>query len=411
MKVLEKSPFNELLAQSTFIFESRTMTKVTFYRIIHVICLLITLALVIRCIYNYQQDEDTSQVEYKTFHAKKGYIYPSFSICFKEPIIYPKVKKQVGDKLGKRNRYQKFLDGSLRDKKFLKIDYDDVTTNLSEHLTEFRVELQNNKFLYWKMLNDKNKNNFYLANVLQKDVTGKYTEESTKEMKSTTNPPKLYVSSRRPLEKCFAIDMPFIPQEPIVILRLKFDQAIFHNSHGRIKPNKKQFYVVFHYPEQRILNSFTAQSTWISSFNKSDNYIRSIYVGYVEVLKRRNKANYPCQASRSDKHAIERAVKEIGCRPRYIKFESHEKVCTSAENTTAFENELHKKESCHQKTPACESIKSMYDWYKEMDRPTRGRRKVSLNFLFVDDYFKVITYLKAYSTESLIGNIGGYIGM
>ena len=401
----------EISAQSTFIFESRTMTKVTFYRIIHVICVLVTLALVIRCIYNYQQDEDTSQVEYKTFHAKNGYIYPSFSICFKEPIIYPKVKKQVGDKLGKRNRYQKFLDGSLRDKEFLKIDYDDVTTNLSEHLTEFRVELQTNKFLYWNMLNDKNTNNFDLAKVLQKDVTGKYTEESTKELKSTTNPPKLYVSSRSPLEKCFAIDMPFIPQEPIVILRLKFDQAIFHNSHGRIKPNKKQFYVVFHYPEERILNSFTAQSTWISSFNKSDNYVRSIYVGYVEVLKRRNKANYPCHASRSDEHAIERAVKEIGCRPRYIKLEGHEKVCTSAENTTAFENELHKKESCHQKTPACESIKSMYDWYKEMDRPKRGRRKVSLNFYFVDDYFKVITYLKAYSTESLIGNIGGYIGM
>ena len=53
----------------------------------------------------------------------------------------------------------------------------------------------------------------------------------------------------------------------------------------------------------------------------------------------------------------------------------------------------------------------MYDWYKEMDRPKRGRRKVSLNFYFVDDYFKVIMYLKAYSTESLIGNIGGYIGM
>ena len=386
------------------------MINVTLYRIFDVICLLVTLALVIRCIYNYQLDEDTSQVEYKTFHAKKGYIYPSFSICFRQPIIYSKVKQQVGNELGKRNRYQEFLEGNVWEKDFLRINYDNVTTNLAEHLMVVKVELQNSTFLYWKKLNDYSNNNF---EVRRKDAKGNYTdmEELTKDMKSTTNPPKMYVSSRSPLEKCFAVDMPFIPHEPIVKLKLKFNQAIFHNSRERIKPDKKQFYVVFHYPEQRILNSFTAQSTWISSFNKSDNYVRSIYVGYVEVLKRRNKANYPCHASRSDKHAIERAVKEIGCRPRYIKLESHEKVCTSAENTTAFENELHKKESCHQKTPACESIKSMYDWYKEMDRPNRGRRKVSLSFYFVDDYFKVITYLKAYSTESLIGNIGGYIGM
>ena len=159
-------------------------------------------------------------------------------------------------------------------------------------------------------------------------------------MKLTTNPPKMYVSSRRPLEKCFVIDMPFIPHEPIVKLRLKLDQAIFHNSHGRIKPNKEQFYVVFHYPEQRILNSFTAQSTWISSFTKSDNYVRSIYVGYVEVLKRRNKANYPCHASRSDTHAIERAVKKVGCKPRYIMLTNHAGVCKTAQSIADFVGHL-----------------------------------------------------------------------
>ena len=388
------------------------MINVTLYRIFDVICLLVTLALVIRCIYNYQLDEDTSQVEYKTFHAKKGYIYPSFSICFRQPIIYSKVKQQVGSELGKRNRYQEFLEGNVWEKDFLRINYDNVTTNLAEHLMAVKVELQNSTFLYWKKLNDYSNNNF---EVRRKDAKGNYTdmEELTKDMKSTTNPPKMYVSSRSPLEKCFAIDMPFIPHEPIVKLRLKLDQAIFHNSHGRIKPNKKQFYVVFHYPEQRILNSFTAQSTWISSFTKSDNYVRSIYVGYVEVLKRRNKANYPCHASQSDKHDIERAVKEVGCKPRYIMLTNHVENCTTAKSITDFEKELVKKESRHQKTPACESIRSMYDWYKESDlnEPKTEKRTVSLHFHFVDDYFKIIRYLKAYSTESLIGNIGGYIGM
>ena len=72
----ETSTFNGMIAQSNIhvIFESHNMINITFYRIFDVICLLVTLALVIRCIYNYQLDEDTSQVEYKTFHAKKGYI-------------------------------------------------------------------------------------------------------------------------------------------------------------------------------------------------------------------------------------------------------------------------------------------------------------------------------------------------
>ena len=92
---------------------------------------------------------------------------------------------------------------------------------------------------------------------------------------------------------------------------------------------------------------------------------------------------------------------------------NHVGVCKTAKSITDFEKELVKKESRHQKTPACESIRSMYDWYKESDlnEPKTEKRTVSLHFHFVDDYFKIIRYLKAYSTESLIGNIGGYIGM
>ena len=55
----------------------------------HAICFLAAIILVGRCIYLYYKDGDVSQVEYHNFHDSKDHIYPSVSICIKNPIFIP----------------------------------------------------------------------------------------------------------------------------------------------------------------------------------------------------------------------------------------------------------------------------------------------------------------------------------
>ena len=39
-----------------------------------------------KCIHSYYLDKDVSQVEYRNFHETEEYIYPSITLCLKEPL-------------------------------------------------------------------------------------------------------------------------------------------------------------------------------------------------------------------------------------------------------------------------------------------------------------------------------------
>ena len=117
----------------------------------------------------------------------------------------------------------------------------------------------------------------------------------------------------------------------------------------------------------------------------------------------------PCHTNDHDEKAIERAIKTVGCKPPQIKEGGTRLYCRGVQQMVAFYHELHEKKQ----TPACKSIQSIYEWYKETDKSKQTRKnysKMVLYFHFEEYYFKEIVYLKEYSTESLIGNIGGYIG-
>ena len=107
------------------------MRKAVFYHIFHVLCFLLTTFLIGRCLYQYLQDKDVSQIEYHEFHDKEGSIYPSFSICFQGPILEDKLKEITGLAV-KDWDYILHLYGIRFNESFQKIDYDQVTIDLKE---------------------------------------------------------------------------------------------------------------------------------------------------------------------------------------------------------------------------------------------------------------------------------------
>ena len=238
---------------------------------------MLTIFLVMRCIHEYRLDKDISQVEYRSFHSMDGFIYPSFSICFHQPFLEDKIDHLGGKEFGWIH-YLSFLAGDYWDEALLKIDCDDVTADLAKHFLEIAVELEKDQQLFWKISD----NSFQLTKAHR-------LKNTTKEKIASIKPPKFYVSYRSFWKKCFAIDMPFIKNEPIVSFRVEINGSIF--KHG-IRPNKNEFSVAFHYPNQN-LNSFSAQTAWESKYNESLFYEMYISVAYLEVLNRRNKPSMP----------------------------------------------------------------------------------------------------------------------
>ena len=176
----------------------------------HAICFVAAVILVARCVHIYFKDEDVSQVEYHDFHDGKDNIYPSVSMCIKNPILPPidwidifgdndlesstnltakcwiNFYKSFGEKgsgnfgpfnqskkpwawmskrAGKiRMNYLNLLEGKtfdedcfeetkLRLQDYLEMDYDKLTKGLENYLQTISVMLKSNGRINWKILN------------------------------------------------------------------------------------------------------------------------------------------------------------------------------------------------------------------------------------------------------------------
>ena len=107
-----------------------------FEYVFHGICLLCTLGLTIMCIYEFNLNNDIAQINYKTFHESSDDIYPSITLCIKNPF-----------KLASWNhhRYKSFISGSEQFRpdemeNLINIDYDEVSPQLSSFLTRVQLE-------------------------------------------------------------------------------------------------------------------------------------------------------------------------------------------------------------------------------------------------------------------------------
>ena len=384
------------------------------YLIFQVICLITTGSLVVRCIRKYARDEDTTQVEYRKFHDGKESLYPSIAICFSTSSLFDQnVVEQAVLSKPKLFKYWKCLRKwsygrcryvliGLLGNLFEITDYDKVTKDLMSHLLNIKMSLQNDGKLIWSKSNGSLK--LSLAYKTDMNNASIIHQNFTKEKIDTIPIPKIYPSYKSYFKKCYSLDLPFIEDVQIKKLELSFKGSIFRYG---IRPHKNEFRVWFHYPNQQLM-SMSAQNTWISKYRTSTHYQRDIYLGYINILQRRNKRRYPCHTQNHDQQVIKRATKLLECKYHDFDTANATRFCQKWSQVKAFKYELSK----NIKNPPCRSLVSAYDWYKEDDlsKGYKGEPKINLIFHYPDHFYKEIIYNKEYSFESLVGNIGGYIG-
>ena len=379
------------------------------YQIFHAICFLATLTLIGNCVYQYFLDKDMSQVEYQKYHEGQDSIYPSISICFNRDSLFleEKIKDNVGVNVTSFD-YLWFLSGydtESSSSPFWNLEYDGVTVNLTDHLMEMEMKYGNKRTtwhvlggeLTWKQTLTYNHGRYMELNA---------TDDNIEMIPS----PKMYISHRSPFKKCYAIDIPFVQDKPMLRFNIKINGSIFKDG---IMPTKKQFSTHFHLPNQQ-LKSLSTQSSWNSKYNASSNYVLKIRFGYVEILRRRNKQNFPCHMENDDKQRIERAIESIGCKPIYVKSQINRPVCRKEEQINDYFMEMERENTI----PPCKSIQSLFDWYEENDVSDsiwnldleQESSLLELKLYALQDYYKEIIYQRSYGIEALIGNTGGYIG-
>lgn len=390
--------------------------------VFHVMCLCIVTWLIVDCTFKYLEDTDFTIVEYKKFGSNAIDIYPSFTYCFKWPILGPwyKVWKEFGnDDTGAiRNEYQNYLLGkTFEDDKFGGADYDQLSKNLENFLHKIEAGLVGNGVVQWSFGNGKLK----LAKSFKRFVNEKFEKVtqnfSSEEMKGMPTP-TFYISHRGIQEKCYTFDIPWIRNKQINRFRLYIEPEMLPGvnikNNNTIKPilhqTRKDFSIAFHYPHQTFKSLSTA-SGFTSSIDTSQNYLRKYFLANIEVLRRRNKPSKPCINGEYDKEIIQRTIEAIGCKPPTIKLGDNVTSVCNNETTPQFQNALFN----NYHPPPCEIIQSISEFHGESDETdwlmtTNYKGKLMLEVHILNEYYKEMVYRKEYTLESLIGNAGGYIG-
>ena len=178
----------------------------------------------------------------------------------------------------------------------------------------------------------------------------------------------------------------------------------------------------FHFPHQK-LRALSTGSGFKSLLTSADYYTRQYYLSSIEVLRRRDKPERPC--IKADKYGLgydekimERTIEKIGCKPPTIHiggsiFSNETKLCNETENREF--KKILTDDTLH--PPPCVSILSMSESHAEEDQtwmadqnPPWNQSVFNHEIYFQNDEFKDIEYLRKYTDESLMGNVGGVIG-
>ena len=368
-------------------------------------CLIATLGFTCRCLYKYYLDEDVSQVTYQDFHKTKEGIYPSVTLCF-STIFFEENLKIYGDGINV-STYTDYLFGNYWDARMSEVDYDNVTIDIKDYFLGTMIYTPDWRHLY----GDK----FFQYDARKKNTFEGKVNELDKSM-NTQWKPNVYVSYRGPDRKCMSVDIPYVPDEKVWTFGILFGSDIFPNG---TRPDFYDFGIKLHYPRQ-FLRSNVQKYVWKSHENyQYGGYTMKFTVQKMEVLRKRNRRNAQCNENwkNDDVNIMNVNMKNNGCRHPHWKaaagtLESTPRCATKEQMKYATEFQLSKY------MLPCQSVKRILYIYDEYDtlldqldfiNNTLGVFETMLEFL--DNSYLEIRQVKAYDIQSLVGDVGGYIGL
>ena len=315
----------------------------------NLVCVISTIALQIYCLSNYLKDEDVSAVLFTKYHSSQEAIYPSLSLCIRNPFIESKFDRYENDI--NMTSYIKFLQGNFWDDKMLKVEYDNVSVSLSDNLIR----------------------GYYYT----------HADEAPEWI------PDHFVSFRSYQRKCFTINAPFVENKQIWILGVAISNKIYPEGQRRVTDPRKppNLFTSFHYPGQYFRSYYTVRENWDSRVNKSENYDMAFRIKNIDVITNRDKPNQRCLVNwrEHDTYVINNIMREIGCHPPHWTPSINLSMCSNSWQIKKFRAEppTSKVESFD---PPCNHIERLDYRYEETDLGPA----INYGYVMIEYYFLVL---------------------
>ena len=364
------------------------MDKIKF--VFHGACYLATLSLFIFGIYKFSKNEDLCETSFKSFNADHHSSYPSISLCFANPF-----NEEILEEHGlNKSTYISYLIGKYFDEKMLKIDYNKATYQLKAFIKDAQATLIAPHF-----------DDFL------------HVELNTLSETTFTTFNSIY--------KCITVDMPSHKNSQMFYATLAMDSSMFTDI-------ARDYLLIFNYPKQMLRPWVAFKWKWPNRSNYSNNILESLFtIRSIEMLHRRNKASEACNYYPNYDDSFRNDMMEkIGCQPPYWTYNKSLKLCNNKENLRLFASDIYLEGVMESKRPKyiakpCVDLQRLAYNYDENDISFEHLKQTTFTGLNVfqndsvvltqvdltNQNFKEIRQVRAFGIESLIGNIGGYIGL
>jgi hypothetical protein len=294
-------------------------------------------------------------------------------MCFYHPFIEDELRRI--DQTINVTSYLEYLTGDIFDDKFKNIDYENVTLNLKQYVALTSVTWRNGTTIDYPPTE--------AQEIVQVDVTFNG-----------------YMYGA--FSHCFGT---------IVNDTYKKDIAHVTNFYKRddvldkLLVGRRNAFLISHYPNQFLLTPLNIKYLKIDK-NRTRNDVVFYTVNSVEILKRRNKRREQCVSGFTNFDEI--VAKSNECRAAYLtKYKdiplcsSQNKINQSRYDTSARNNKNY--------TKPCASM-SKIDFTYATESNLKDETYFGIGIVYPEQ-MKIISQTQAVDFHSLVGNMGGYIGL
>ena len=327
------------------------------------------------------EDRDIGVVDYISFEADSRIRYPVASLCFELPFSREKISR-ISPDLNITN-YLGYLEGEYAEPGFQDIDYSSITLDLDDYLNSYTVTLRNGTDVERSQI----------ATFSHKNHFNGFSEWGW-------------------FFKCFELNWDISHHGTVRESNVVYNRSkLLLDSYSLWSDSPWDIQLYIHYPGQFLLAPNDLTYFKIHSNPKA----LEVTIEDVEILRSRNSKNRRC-TTYDDKVSFDDMVRsqhviKNGCILPYFRPLKHFSKCETRESikSSAFRYQNVRTKyypmSCHRLS----KVSYRTDYYdNELFGYTKGDLDISIIY---PQYFRSIELTKEVDVHSLIGNIGGYVGL
>lgn len=342
----------------------------------------ITCTIFVTCMMSYWfykygvEDRDIGVVDYAQLSDAENIEFPIASLCFRNPFIKKVLLEMTDGIYGNSNRltdFRQYLKGELHNNTYKAIDYQNSTLDLADYYLYLKEEWYNSS----RMQNSS-------LIVEHQEVFSGFFKGS--------------------FMKCFRLKHDVASNYHIKAVRLYYDLKKLLDD-WRDYGSKLKYYLKLHYPGQFLLGD-DPRNAYLDDVSLS----LTAWIKDYEILERRNTKKKKCteETTSYDKMIMEKYFATVECRLPYLT-NRELSLCNTTERMKDARFDYLQPEIL--RIPkACKRVSKMRYTTQTGGKNYQQRREWSFT-LYYPKEVKVIAQSKEVDFHSLIGNIGGYIGL